>query len=172
MFFCHCFQGNCNNLNCSYDGGDCLLQHDPWSNCDQASICETAFYIDRCDVICNNEACLYDQFKCKPLFTDDCITNCTNKWGNDVCDSDCDKVQCGYDGNDCNHAGNVIPGTMVVYATSSIPLPSNTARFIGFTLSLATRTIVSLKPSLKYNGSVPEIESLGDAGQVIMNIPS
>jgi hypothetical protein len=29
-----------------------------------------------------------------------------------------------------------------------------------------------LKPSLKYNGSVPEIESLGDAGQVIMNIPS
>jgi hypothetical protein len=61
---------------------------------------------------------------------------------------------------------------MVVYATSSIPLPSNTARFIGFTLSLATRTIVSLKPSLKYNGSVPEIESLGDAGQVIMNIPS
>lgn len=167
--------GNCNNLNCSYDGGDCLLQNDPWSNCDQASICKTAFYIDRCDVICNNEACLYDQFKCKQLFTDDCITNCTNKWGNDVCDSDCDKVQCGYDGNDCNHAGNVIPGTMVVYAKSIIPLASNTARFIGFALSLATRTIVSLKTSLKYNGSVPEIESLGDAGvrvqYVVQNTP-
>lgn len=159
------FQSQCDNLGCSYDSGDCLSTAQTWSKCGQASRCETSFYNDTCDSVCNNENCLYDNFKCKTAFTEDCFTTCLEKWGNGVCDAACNKVQCGYDGNDCSvSGGSTVSGYLYVYAKSVIPKPTNSARFIGFTLSLATRTVISLKMASKYNGTVPEVESLEEAG--------
>lgn len=159
------FQPTCNNLNCSYDSGDCLLQSQPWSKCGNALLCEASFKNDTCDRFCDNELCLYDNLKCKPQFQDGCLTKCMEKWGNGICDQDCNKVECGYDGNDCKvSGGSAVSGFLYVYAKSVIPIPSNSARFIGFILSLATRTLTNMKMSSRYNGSVPEVESLGDAG--------
>ncbi|CAC5400983.1 MEGF10_11 [Mytilus coruscus] len=155
---------SCNNLNCSYDSGDCVTNNNPWSKCTEAARCQSSFYNDTCDSSCNNELCLYDQLKCKPSFTTDCFAACLNEWGNGNCSSSCNNVECGYDGNDCKVVGSTVSGTMLVYAKSDMPRPSDTARFIGFSLSLATRTIVSMKLSVNYNGTVPEIESLGDPG--------
>ncbi|VDI60429.1 Hypothetical predicted protein [Mytilus galloprovincialis] len=60
-------ESSCNNLNCSYDSGDCLTNNNTWSKCTDAARCQTSFYNDTCDTVCNKELCLYDHLKCKTI---------------------------------------------------------------------------------------------------------
>lgn len=62
----------CNNHECRWDGGDCSLQREPWTNCKASVPCWDLFKNGRCDKECDNPGCLFDSFECQITSNSSC----------------------------------------------------------------------------------------------------
>lgn len=62
--------GQCDNHECEWDGGDCSLNwKQPWLNCTASVACWDLFKNGHCDKECDTPGCLFDGFECQELRT-------------------------------------------------------------------------------------------------------
>lgn len=94
----------CNTYACNFDGNDCSLGLNPWSNCTAPINCWEHFMNGICDEDCNNPHCLFDGRDCvKPLQSCNPVYDayCQKHYANGHCDYGCNNAECNWDGLDC-----------------------------------------------------------------------
>lgn len=96
----------CNTYACDFDGGDCTLGVNPWSNCTATTVnCWEVFGDGVCNEECNNQHCLFDGRDCEKKLKachetyDD---YCQMHYADGICNSICNTAECNWDGLDCD----------------------------------------------------------------------
>ncbi|KAF5297386.1 hypothetical protein FQR65_LT01317 [Abscondita terminalis] len=138
----------CNTYSCDFDGYDCSLGINPWSNC--AASCSELFMNGRCDYECYNADCLYDGYDCEsPVSTCNPLYEayCQEHYANGICDYGCNTAECSWDGLDCDNTYHpeMVDGVVIAILLMDVEeFKQNLVKFLRDT-SYELRTTVRVK---------------------------
>lgn len=139
----------CNTFACNFDGGDCSLGINPWSNCTASIRCWDVFANGVCNEECNNAQCLFDGRDCErklescnPVYEG----YCQKHYGNGHCDYGCNNAACNWDGLDCvDGPSQLAEGVIsIVLQTDAAEFKKGTVAFLRYMGELL-RTTVRIK---------------------------